>query len=100
MPLPEDGVTETVATVTVPGTVQVPITTQPLWPLKPCTCIFVFFDPAKPAVKLTARFTVRLFPAVLVLLPLPLIVHWLLLKEFDDPTVIGPRKALPASFSR
>ena len=37
---------------------------------------------------------------VLTLLPLPLIVHWLLLRLFDEPIVTGPRKALPASFNR
>ena len=74
MPLPEGGVTDTGATtIAAPGTVQLPIMTQPLWPLMPSTCIFMFFVPTETGRGKRYRqvTTLSVLLPVFTLLPLP-----------------------------
>jgi len=81
------------------GTVQAPNWDQPLFWVAFCTSIKMFFAPANPEVKLTARLNVRLFPDAVTDEVPAFTVHWLFPMVPDAPTVNDPCHA-PASVAR
>ena len=83
------------------ATVQVPVVVQGLYvALLSWAMPKVFLPPLKAAAKLSGKLRVRLLPLVEIEAPAALSVHWLLETEPDVPGVMGPWKAVPASFIR
>jgi len=60
-----------------PDTVQVPWMDQPLSRVAFCASMYTFFAPANPALKLSARFNVSVFPDAVNDDALRFSMHWL-----------------------
>src|SRR3984885_3432199 len=76
--------------------VQVPLSTQPVFPACPAPYSRICFNPVKVPVKVTLAFSVRVFPELVNEEPVPDKVHWLLDTDPDEPGVTPAVNPVPA----